>query len=93
MSTTSQRKTERIEVRVTPDDKELVTRAVGELGTDLSAFVTESVVIEAQRVLADRTDFRLSPSAWEAWEALNARPARRLEGLAELLERPSPFVD
>ncbi|MCY4481642.1 MAG: DUF1778 domain-containing protein [Spirochaetaceae bacterium] len=46
----------------------------------------------ARQVLADRTDFVLSPEAAGAWDAINERPARDLPGLRLLMQRPSPFV-
>ena len=42
-------------------------------------------------VLADRTEFTLSPEDWKAWEALHDRPARHLPELRELMAEPSPF--
>ena len=43
------------------------------------------------QVLADRTEFVLSPEDWEAWEALHDRPARDIPELRELMAKPSPF--
>lgn len=43
--------------------------------------------------LADRTEFVLDADAWEAWEALNRRPARDLPSFREFMQRPSPFID
>lgn len=45
------------------------------------------------RALTDRTEFVLDADAWEAWEALDRRPARDLPSLREFMQRPSPFVD
>ena len=89
---TSRRRSERIEVRTTPEDRALIDRAVAASGTDLTAFVVSSVTAAARRVLADRTEFVLSAEAAEEWEAINSRPARDLPGLRRLMQRPSPFV-
>jgi hypothetical protein len=43
-------------------------------------------------VLADREHFVLEANARQEWERINSRPARSLQGLVRLLERPSPFV-
>jgi hypothetical protein len=43
------------------------------------------------QVLADRTEFVLSPEDWGAWEALQGRPARDIPELRELMAEPSPF--
>ena len=61
-------------------------------GTSVTAFILSSVTTAARQVLADRTEFVLSPEAADAWEAINERPARDLPGLRELMQRPSPFV-
>lgn len=94
MTTTPRRtRTERIEVRTTTEDRALIDRAVAASDTDLTEFVVSNLRIAAQRVLADRTDFTLTPQAQRAWDAVNRRPARTLTGLRELLNRPSPFTE
>jgi len=45
----------------------------------------------AQQVLAERKEFRLDTEALDAWERINQRPGRSLQGLRELMNRPSPF--
>lgn len=91
MSTTRTR-SERLEVRTSRDERDLIDRAVAEQGTDLTEFVIANLTIAARRVLADRTEFALDADAAEAWEAINRRRARDLPGLRRLMERPSPFT-
>ena len=88
----NRRRSQRIEVRATPEDRALIDRAVAAADTSVTAFVLSSVTTAARQVLTDRTEFVLSPEAAAAWEAINARPARDLPGLRELMQRPSPFV-
>ena len=88
----NRRRNQRIEVRATPEDRALIDRAVAAAGTSVTAFVLSSVTTAARQVLADRTEFVLSPEAADVWEAINERPARDLPGLRELMRRPSPFV-
>lgn len=66
---------------------------VGLGATDLGSLSNRdaSLVLAAQRVMADRDTFTLSEDAAAEWEAINARPARELEGLRRLMARPSPF--
>ena len=85
-------KTSRIELRATEDDRDLLDRAAAALGTDRSSFLLAQGRLAAQRVLADREHFVLDADAQQEWERINSRPARSLQGLARLLERPSPFV-
>lgn len=90
---TKRNRSERIEVRATPEDRALIDRAVAVSGMDLTGFVLSNLTMAAHRVLADRTDFMLGPDALEAWEKVNRRPARSLDGLRDLMTRPSPFTD
>ncbi len=94
MTTESKRKrSERLEVRTTPEDRTLIDRAVAESGTDLTEFVVTNLTVAARRVLADRSEFVLDQDSQQAWEKINRRRARDLTGLRELIQRPSPFVD
>lgn len=92
MSTgTKRNRSERLEVRTTPEDRALIDKAVAASGTDLTDFVITNLTVASRRVLADRTEFALDPEAQEAWERINRRRARTLTGLRELMTRPSPF--
>ncbi|MEX2619647.1 MAG: DUF1778 domain-containing protein [Egibacteraceae bacterium] len=82
---------ERIEFRTTRELRRLVERAVAASGSNLTDFAESSLVLAAQRVMADREHFALSERAAAEWEAINSRPARQLPGLRELMARPSPF--
>lgn len=90
--TTSRNRTHRIEFRTSPETRRLIDRAVEAAGGTLTDFAEANLVVAAQRVLADRDTFRLSPEAWAEWEALNERPARELVGLRDLDDRDSPFA-
>lgn len=94
MSTTeTRRRSRRLELRTTPDERELIDRAVAATDTDITEFVVTNAVEAARRVLADRDRFALDADALEAWEAVNARRARDLPGLRGLMKRPSPFAE
>lgn len=88
----TRRRNRRLELRTTPEEREVIERAAAVTATRLTDFVVGSAVEAAQRVLADRDTFELDPVAVEAWEAMNAREARDLPGLRRLMERPSPFA-
>lgn len=94
MATQTRRtRTERIEVRATPDERALIAEAVEASGGDLTSFVMDNLTVAARRVLADRSDFALDDEGRAAWDAVNSRPARDLPGLRALMDRPSPFAD
>jgi uncharacterized protein (DUF1778 family) len=81
MQTKSRRRSRRMELRTTPEERDLID------------FVVTQACDAARRVLADRERFELDEAALIAWEALNARPARDLPGLRRLMRRASPFSE
>jgi len=89
----TRRRSRRLELRTTPDERDLIERAVAATGTDLTEFVVVNAVDAARRVLADRDRFELDEDAVAEWDAINARRARDLPGLRRLVERPSPFAE
>lgn len=93
MSTTSRRRSRRMDLRTTPEERHLIDRAVEACSTDLTDFVISHACEDAQRVLADRDNFALDTAALEEWSRMNARPARDLPGLRQVLQRPSPFIE
>ena len=92
-TTESRRRSRRLELRTTPDERDLIDRAVVASDTDVTEFVIRNAVEAARRVLADRDRFALDADAVKAWEAINAQPARALPGLRRLMDRPSPFAE
>lgn len=92
-TTDARRRSRRLELRTTPDERELIDRAVLVTDTDLTEFVVANAVEAARRVLADRDRFELDGDALAEWEAINARRARDLPGLRRLMQRPSPFAE
>ena len=92
-SVPAQKKDRRLEIRTTARDREVIVRAAASAGRDITSFVSESAVLAAQRVLADRTGFVLDTKQAAMWDALMDRPARDVPSLRAFLERPSIFVD
>lgn len=93
MQTESRRRSRRLDLRTTPQERDLIDRAVAASATDLTEFVVTQACIAARRVLADREVFELDTPTLAAWESLNARPSRDLAGLRHLVQRPSPFAE
>jgi uncharacterized protein (DUF1778 family) len=89
---TTRTRDKRLEVRTTAEERALIDRAAASTGTDVTSFVVTHVTDAAQRVLADRQRFELSPEASAEWDRINRRRARDLPGLRRLLERRSPFT-
>ena len=91
MTTSIRARDKRLEVRTTKEERELINRAVEEIGTDLTTFVVTKLVDASRQVLADRDHFVLSSEAATQWDKMNELPARELDGLRRLMNRPSPF--
>ena len=72
-------------------DDIVVRRAAAESDRELSEFVRTAALNEAERVLADRTVFKLDEPSWERFVAALERPPRVPPGLRELFSRPSVF--
>jgi uncharacterized protein (DUF1778 family) len=83
----------RLEVRTTPEERNLIDRAAEASGTDLTTFVIDHLTDAARQVLADRDQFTLDAEAAAEWERVNRRPAKELAGLKRLMQRPSPFTE
>jgi uncharacterized protein (DUF1778 family) len=82
-------KDERIAVRASHEQRELITRASRESATTVSDFVLKASLERAEDVLADRRDFRLPDDQWTAFVALLDRPPIDKPRLRRLLTEPT----
>lgn len=84
-------RTDRIDLRVSPEDKKAL-QAVAELqGTTVSTFVLTSALKAANEELADRRVFQLTAEQWADFqEALDA-PVSPKPRLNKLLSEPGVF--
>lgn len=85
-------KRERLYVRVSPRQREVISEAAEASQKDLSAFVLEAAIVQAQRVLADRRLFKLDRAKWKRFIQALDRPVVKSTAkpnLSELLRKPS----
>jgi uncharacterized protein (DUF1778 family) len=82
-------RSERLELRVSPEEKQLLSDAATATQRTVSQFVVQSAAIAANDVLADRRSFVVSEAAWNAFAAALEREPRSLPRLANLLAEPS----
>lgn len=80
---------ERLSIRATGQQRQLLEQAAEAAGKTLTAFVLDASSVEAQRMLADRRVFVLDEASWEQFDAALQRPAVDKPQLRELLETPS----
>ena len=82
-------KTERIALRASARERELLYQASRASGTSLSEFVLESATAAAENVLADRTRFELPPEKWTEFVERLDRSTVDKPRLRALLTEPS----
>jgi uncharacterized protein (DUF1778 family) len=85
------RATDRWDFRVEEVADQLVRRAAEVSHRSLTDFVVEAAVVEAERVLSDRTRFVLDDEDWERFSAALDREPRDVPGLARLFASRSVF--
>lgn len=77
--------------RVAAEANVVVRRAAAVCHRNLTQFVTDAAVLEAERVLADQREFALPKAEWETFMRELERPVRENPGIAKLFEKPSVF--
>jgi uncharacterized protein (DUF1778 family) len=84
-------KTTKLQLRLRPAEKAVLTRAAELRQTTLSKFMLENAYQAAQQVLADQVHFTLPADRWKAFcQALDA-PPRTIPALQQLLTTRSVF--
>lgn len=84
MRSSTRRRDDRLEVRLTPKAKAMLKRAASVERKTVSAFILDKGLAAAAETLADRREFRLSAKQYDAFvAALDAptKPRPRLEKL------------
>lgn len=89
----SQKKAERLNIRVTEDEKSLVEQAARLSRMNASQFVLQAALLSAESVVAEQTRFVLPPDKWDEFVALLDQPARDLPAVERLARKPSRFVE
>ena len=85
-------KDKRLYLRVSPRQREVISEAAEAIDKDVSSFVLDAVMLDAQRVLADRRLFSIDDQRWAAFLEAIDRPVESLAHkprLKKLIERPS----
>jgi uncharacterized protein (DUF1778 family) len=80
----------RLSLRVEDRDRELFDRAADANWKTLTQFLVAGGRERAERLLADRTRFQLSPDAWDELVAIMDREAMTNPKLAKLFLRRAP---
>jgi len=84
-------RTEKLDLRLTPDAKRTLQAAAAAAHRSVSEFVLESALARADETLADRRHFGLDATRWTAFMAALDAPPRPLPRLERLIREPSVF--
>jgi uncharacterized protein (DUF1778 family) len=82
-------KTERLSLRLTPDQDAVLRRAAEARGESTNEFVLRHAVEAAEMELADRRVFVADDAAWEELQALLSAPPALPRAMITLLSNPS----
>ena len=88
MPTPSSR-SEKLDIRITPEAKQILQQAAKHRHTTISQFVLESALDSASTVLAERSHLGLNAEQWEDFMAALDAPPRRHPRMERLLNEPS----
>ncbi len=89
MKTEPRAKTDRLDIRITPEARRLLQQAARERHTPISQFVLESALHSANTVLAERSRIALNADQWAAFMAALDAPPRRHPRMERLLNEPT----
>jgi uncharacterized protein (DUF1778 family) len=90
---TESRKSERLELRLTRDQKVRIEQAAALSGRTVTDFSVSVLAREADEAIRSERELYLSQKSWDAFNEILNRPAKPVSGLADLLKRPSVFSD
>jgi uncharacterized protein (DUF1778 family) len=85
------KRTGTINIRVEPNQRDVIDRAAKVLGKDRSAFMLDIAYREAERVLLDRRFFALNEAAYNEFVVALDAPPTDNPRLRELLRTPAPW--
>lgn len=82
-------KPERLSLRLTVTQDELLRRAADAMGVSITEYVVRHAVVAAETDLADRRLFMVDDAAWNELEAIMSRPPSLPPMIRKLLANPS----
>lgn len=86
-------KSARIELRLTSEQKSAIEQAAAITGRSVTDFSVPLLVEKASEVIRAERDLHMSKTSWDAFNEILDQPAKPVRGLADLLRRPSVFIE
>jgi len=84
-------RSEKLDLRLTPEAKRVLNEAAKSARRSVSDFVLESALARAEETLPDRQRFGLDAERWDAFITALEAPQRPMPRLQRLLTEPSVF--
>ena len=89
--TTKTTRTEKLDLRLTPEAKRILATAAATERRSISDFVLDSALGRAEETLADRRSFHLDAERWQAFSAALDAPTRDMPRMRKLITKPGIF--
>lgn len=89
--TTRTTRTEKLDLRLTPDAKRMLAAAAAAERRSISDFVLDSALGRAEEALADRRSFQLDAERWQAFVTALDAPVKDMPRMRNLLNEPGIF--
>ncbi len=86
-------KNDRLEIRLTADQKRTIERAAHLSGRSVTDFSVPLLVEQANEVIRQDRELRMSAEAWDAFNEVLDRPAAPIAELVALFRCPTVFSD
>jgi len=87
----TKRRTEKLDLRISPEAKARLQTAAAVMNRSMSDFVMETALARAEETLADRNTFGLDRDQWKAFQKALDEPVRPLPRMRKLLKKPGYF--
>ena len=88
---TAQTRSQKLDLRLTPEAKRTLSAAAAAAHRSVSEFVLESALARAEETLPDRARIGLDADTWARFQAVLDAPARDLPRMAALMTKPGVF--
>lgn len=89
----AQRKTKTVNLRIDPEDHDLIARAAEVCGKSVTAFMTEASVYSAQEELLEQRFIGLSADVFEGVSEMLSKPGISRDRLVKLFESNIDWVE
>lgn len=86
-------KSDRLDLRLTPSQKELIAEAAALTGRSVSDFSTEALTERARQVIKEERQMLVDAAVFDKFRVALESPPMSVNGLKDLLTRRPIFVD